>query len=107
MIREISLALIKLHILYHATRQPVYGLALIQELESHGYSLSPGTLYPLLHKLEKAGWLIAEKQVVRGKARKLYWATEAGKVALIEAQVRVRELLAEMDEDRIIPEEGE
>lgn len=107
MLREISLALIKLHILYHAARQPVYGLALMQELASHGYSLSPGTLYPLLHKLEKAGWLVAEKQVVRGKARKLYRATETGETALREAQSRVRELLAEMDEDRIIPEEGE
>ncbi|MBI3957835.1 MAG: helix-turn-helix transcriptional regulator [Chloroflexi bacterium] len=107
MIREISLALIKLHILYHATRQAVYGLALIQELESHGYSLSPGTLYPLLHKLEKAGWLAAEKRVVNGKARKYYRATETGQAALLEAQARMRELLAEMDEGRIIPEEGE
>lgn len=35
----------------------MYGLALIAELRRHGYELSPGTLYPVLHQLEGAGYL--------------------------------------------------
>src|SRR5579875_2736613 len=40
--------LIRLHVLYHAARGPIFGLEMIRELRRHGYELSPGTLYPLL-----------------------------------------------------------
>jgi len=52
-LHEFFLGFIKIHILYHASREPVYGLWLIEELERHGYRLSPGTLYPILHSFRK------------------------------------------------------
>ena len=58
--------------------------------------LSPGTLYPILHNLEKDGYLISEKQLVNGKFRKYYHATALGKKALAEAIVKVNELLVEI-----------
>jgi PadR family transcriptional regulator, regulatory protein PadR len=96
MIRDFFLGFIKLHILYHAAEAPVFGLDLIRELGSHGYDLSPGTLYPLLHKLERDGYLKAEQKVVGGKVRKYYTATRKGKTALAEARTKARELLDEI-----------
>lgn len=45
--------MIRLHILHHANDAPVYGLGIVEELRHHGYEISSGTLYPLLHGLEK------------------------------------------------------
>ncbi len=94
--RDLLLGFIKLHILHHASREPIYGLWLIEELARHGYQLSPGTLYPMLHSLEEAGWLASEERVVAGKVRKYYTTTRKGKAALAEAQVKARELLDEI-----------
>lgn len=100
--RNFFLGFIRLHILFHATQEPVFGLDLIRELARHGYSLSPGTLYPVLHGLERDGFLQSDKQVVGGKVRKYYLATEAGKAALTEAMAKVRELMNEVeDQSRI------
>ena len=96
--RNFFLGFIRLHILFHAAQEPVFGLDLIRELGRHGYSLSPGTLYPVLHGLERDGFLQAEKQVVGGKVRKYYLVTEAGKTALTEALGKVRELMNEVDD---------
>jgi DNA-binding PadR family transcriptional regulator len=96
MLRDFFLGFIRLHLLYHASRGPVFGLDMIRELEEHGYQLSPGTLYPILHGLEKEGYLSSEKQVVQGKVRKYYRATPAGTAALQEATVKVRELIHEI-----------
>ena len=95
--RNFFLGFIRLHVLYHAAHGAVFGLELIEELEEHGYRLSPGTLYPILHGLERDGYLCSEKQVVGGKARKVYRATEAGEDALAEALGKVRELMDEID----------
>ena len=97
MLRGLFPGFIKLHILYHATEGPVFGLDLIRELERHGYRLSPGTLYPLLHTLEREGCLRREERVVNGKVRKYYTATPAGAKVLAEAYVKVRELLDEIE----------
>ena len=96
MLRGLFPGFIKLHILYHAAEGPVFGLDLMRELERHGYRLSPGTLYPLLHTLQREGCLNCEKQVVNGKARKYYTATPEGAKVLAEARVKVRELLDEI-----------
>ncbi len=99
--RDLLLGFIKTHILYHAGREPVYGLWLIEELARHGYALSPGTLYPILHSLEAQGLLVSKKQVVNGKARKCYHLTRAGQRALRQARNRAIELLNEIrDEPR-------
>ncbi|MCL4371368.1 MAG: PadR family transcriptional regulator [Chloroflexi bacterium] len=96
MIRDFFLGFIKVHVLHHAARQPVYGLQLIEGLRRHGYNLSPGTLYPMLHDLEKSGYLIREDRLVGGKIRKYYRATPLGEQALEEARARIRELVAEV-----------
>ena len=90
------LAFIRLHILYHATQAPVFGLDLIRELARHGYNLSPGTLYPMLHGMERDGFLQSYQEVVKGKVRKYYRATPGGKKALTGAHSKVRELVNEV-----------
>ena len=69
MLRDLFLGFIKIHILHHAGQEPVYGLWLMEEPTHHGYTISPGTLYPTLHSLEQAGYLSSEKRVVAGRHR--------------------------------------
>jgi DNA-binding PadR family transcriptional regulator len=93
------LGFIKLHILYHACREPVYGLWLIEELARHGYELSAGTLYPTLHGLEEEGLLVSERRVVEGKMRKYYRLTGTGQEALQQGREKAIELLDEIRDD--------
>lgn len=90
--------LIRLHILHHACREPIFGLGMIEELARHGYRLSPGTLYPIMHGLEKMGLLRSNKQLVNGKNRRVYSATKTGRKTLDKARQRVRELFGELFE---------
>lgn len=94
--RDLFLGFVKLHILYHAGREAVYGLWLIEELGEHGYRLSPGTLYPILHGLKQANLLTSETRVVEGKARKYYRLTQTGRAALAEGKKKAQELLEEI-----------
>ncbi|HMN27826.1 MAG TPA: PadR family transcriptional regulator [Caldilineaceae bacterium] len=100
MIRDFFLGFVKIHILHHAEQGPVYGMALIQELQRHGYELSPGTLYPVLHQLEEQGYLRREERVVGGKVRKYYTSTAAGSQALAEVRPKIQELVDEVLEGR-------
>jgi PadR family transcriptional regulator PadR len=97
-IRDFFLGFIKIHILHHAAEAPVYGLAMIEELRRHGYDLSPGTLYPILHSLARAGYLSRENRVVAGKIRKYYTTTATGREALAEARLKIAELVGEVVE---------
>ena len=96
MLREFFLGFIKIHILHHAAQEPVFGLALIRELARHGYQLSPGTLYPVLHGLAREGYLQCEVRVVQGKVRKYYRTTPRGHQALDEARAKIQELVGEV-----------
>jgi PadR family transcriptional regulator, regulatory protein PadR len=96
MLRELSLGFIRLHLLHHASEGPIYGLEMIEELGRHGYRVSPGTLYPILHRLTADGYLEQEARVVDGRRRKYYRATPAGAAALGEAMARVREFVDEV-----------
>jgi DNA-binding PadR family transcriptional regulator len=96
--REFFLGFIKIHILYHAAKEPVYGIDIMEELARHGYTVSPGTLYPTLHRLTKEGFLKSETRVVGGKVRKYYIATTAGKRVLKESRRKIRELVSEIME---------
>ncbi|HXH08521.1 MAG TPA: PadR family transcriptional regulator [Alphaproteobacteria bacterium] len=96
MLRDFFLGFIKIHILHHAAHAPVFGLALIRELARHGYDVSPGTVYPILHELERAGYLSREDRVVRGKIRKYYRITPRGRRVLAEVRVKIAELVAEV-----------
>ena len=93
---DLFLGFVKLHILYHAGREPVYGLWLIEELSEHGYRSSPGTLYPILHGLQAEKLLTCETRVVEGKARKYYRLTSGGRRALEEGKAKAQELLEEL-----------
>jgi PadR family transcriptional regulator, regulatory protein PadR len=90
--------LIRLHILHHAVGEPVFGLAMAEELARHGYKISPGTLYPLLHGLEKKGYLRSKVQRQGRTFRRIYRATPLGRKALRNAQEKVRELFGELVE---------
>ncbi|MHB8884400.1 MAG: PadR family transcriptional regulator [Methylovirgula sp.] len=97
--RGLYTGLIRLHVLHHAAKGPVYGFAMIEELRRHGYELSAGTLYPILHGLEQKGLLTSVKERVGGAERRVYRATPAGHKALIAAKAKVRELFGELFED--------
>ena len=97
--RDIFAGLIKLHILYHASKEKIFGLWIIEELRRHGYELSPGTLYPMLHRMEKRGYLKSEKEIVKGKIRRVYSITGQGMDMLTEAKSKVRELFGELFEN--------
>ncbi len=92
--------LIRLHILHHASEEPIFGLGMIEELARHGYRLSPGTLYPIVHGLEMKGLLRSQQQQVNGKIRRVYSATPAGRKALQAAKQKVRELFGELFQDK-------
>lgn len=96
MLRDLELGAIRLHILHHASRVPVYGSWMAQELERHGYQVSYGTLYPALHRMEKEGLLVREDRVENGKVRKYYAATEKGLKELERARRTIRELYREV-----------
>ena len=98
--REFFLGFIKIHILYHASQEPVFGVELAAELARHGYGISPGTLYPTLHRLEKDGYLASTSKVVNGKRRRYYQATAAGKLVLEESKKKIRELVTEVMEGK-------
>ena len=99
--RDLLSGLIRLHILHHAAHEPIFGLGLIEELGRHGYRLSPGTLYPILHGLEKSAYLHSRKELVAGRQRRLYEITDAGRAALAQGKVKVWELFRELFEDEL------
>lgn len=92
--------LIRLHILHHAVKEPFFGLWMKEELEEHGYRISPGTLYPLLHGLEKKGLVTSFEKRDGKTSRRFYKATPAGRAALVEAKKKVKELHDEIFKDK-------
>jgi len=97
--QQLYSGLIRLHVLHHAAQGPVYGLWLIEELARHGYKLSSGTLYPMLHNMEERGYLRSAAERSGKLARRVYRATASGKRALANARRKVSELFAELFED--------
>ncbi len=95
-VRKLFLGFISIHILHHAQKEPFYGAWMIEELKQHGYNMSAGTLYPILHSLEKDGLLSSTERIVEGKIRKYYTATEAGISVLKEASKKAYELFGEI-----------
>lgn len=89
---------VRMHILYHAAKEAIYGAEMIEELKRHGYKIGPGTLYPILHHLEKNGYLAAEHEVVEGKRRKNYRITNKGRKLMNDAQAKLNELFSEVVE---------
>lgn len=98
--QELYIGLVRLHVLHHAAEGPIFGLGIIEELGRHGYRLGPGTMYPLLHSMERRGWLRVNSEIVEGRKRKIYEATTEGRRALSLARNRVRELYEGMFEKK-------
>lgn len=96
--RDLYSGLIRLHILHHAVEGPIFGLEMAEELARHGYRISLGTLYPLLHGLEKRGYLRSSQKRNGQSIRKEYRATPLGRKALKAMKVKVRELFGELNE---------
>lgn len=99
--KEIYGGLVRLHVLHHACQEPVFGQGLMDELARHGYRLSPGTLYPILHGLEKDGQLKSTVEKAGKTSRRTYVATAAGRKALRAAKGRVWELFRELFEEEL------
>jgi DNA-binding PadR family transcriptional regulator len=101
--KDLYSGLIRLHILYHAAEEPIFGLRMVEELGRHGYKLSTGTLYPILHGLEKKGYLRSREHRLGRTTRRVYRATALGRKALLKAKERVSELFGELFEAEPLP----
>jgi len=97
--RQFFLGFVRTHILFHAAEAPIFGVEITEELARHGYRLSPGTLYPILHGLAAAGYLRRASKVENGRVRKYYSITSQGRWALGEAKKRLKELVKEVLEE--------
>lgn len=95
-LRKLFLGFIHIHILHHAKESPIYGTWMLEELRGHGYSIGPGTLYPILHNMEADGLLHRTDRNVSGHIRKYYSITEKGEYVLKEAQEKAYELFKEI-----------
>jgi len=97
--REILLSFWKLHILHHARWEPIHGQGILEELRRHGYEISPGTLYPLLGRMERLGWLKGKTDPHGGRrARRDYRLAAAGRRVLASIRGPLRELYEEIEE---------
>ena len=99
-LRSLFAGFVRLHVLYHANKHAVCGVEIMEELRHHGYSVGPGTIYPVLRDLELAGYLSCQEQIVAGKRRKNFRATAKGRKLLTQAREKLQELAAEIIEDR-------
>ena len=97
--RDLYSGLIRLHVLHHAAQEPIFGLGMIEELGRHGYRISPGSLYPLLHGLEQKGYLRSREERNGKSLRRVYRATARGRKALGSVTQQVRELFRELAEE--------
>jgi DNA-binding PadR family transcriptional regulator len=97
--KDLYSGLIRLHILHHAAKETIFGFWMVEELARHGYRMSTGTLYPILHGLERKGYLRSYVERDGKTSRRFYKATPAGKKALKSALAKVRELYGELFEE--------
>ncbi|MGL4740938.1 MAG: PadR family transcriptional regulator [Sarcina sp.] len=97
-IRKIFNGFIYIHILHHGEKGEFYGSWMIEELEEHGYKVSPGTIYPIFRTMVEEHLLEKNERVVDGKVRKYYKTTEEGKTLLADLKASLAELTHEVTE---------
>jgi PadR family transcriptional regulator, regulatory protein PadR len=95
-VREFRTAAIRLHVLHHAADRELHGAWMISELHEHGHDVGPGTLYPLLHRMEDAGLLVSRGETVEGRRRRLYAITDRGREVLADCRAALGELAGEL-----------
>ena len=105
--RDLVGGFVRLHVLHHASSGPIFGVGIIERLAFLGYVLSPGTLYPILHGLEKDGLLRSRAEVVGKKRRRIYEITNDGRRTLILSRSRLWELFKDLFEHELSPETAE
>jgi len=98
LIKQFFHGFIRIHILYHASKNAVCGVWIMKELRRHGYKISPGLLYPTLHALEEEGYLKSEKKTEQGKMKKYYTTTSKGSKILENSRLKIKELVGEVME---------
>ena len=96
---DLFAGLMRLHVLHHASKEPVFGFWFIEELARHGYKVSPGTVYPMLHGLERKGYLRSTTERLGKRSRRVYRATPLGRKVLADAKKKVNELFGELFEN--------
>ena len=94
--RSFDRGAVQLHVLHHAAEGEIHGAWITEELARHGHRISPGTLYPTLHRMEKEGLLRSRTKIVDGRRQRLYAATARGRRALEQARRTLRELADEV-----------
>jgi DNA-binding PadR family transcriptional regulator len=94
------LGFMRLHVLYHADKEPICGAELMEELRHHGYDIGPGTLYPMLHQMQEGGLITSEDEIVDGKRRKNLRLTPNGRKVLAKAREQLKELVGEVLDDK-------
>ncbi len=95
--KKLILGFMRVHILHHASEENgVYGSWMLDELKEHGYDISPGTLYPILHEMKEQGLLSVIDKTVGGKIRKVYRTTQKGDRTLEQMKGSIRELSKEV-----------
>ena len=102
--RDLMAGFVRLHVLHHASSGPIFGIGIIEKLAFHGYVLSPGTLYPILHGLERDGFLRSRAEIVGRRRRRLYEITPSGRTILLLSRVRLWELFKEVFERELSPD---
>jgi DNA-binding PadR family transcriptional regulator len=95
-VKEFLRGAVRLHILHHAAEREIHGAWMIDELAKHGHRISPGTLYPTLHRMEEEGLLRSREVTVDGRRRRVYRATARGRRALDQMRRALGELAAEV-----------
>ncbi|MHB1931211.1 MAG: PadR family transcriptional regulator [Acidimicrobiales bacterium] len=96
MLREFLRGAAQVHVLHHAAEGEVHGAWLAVELRRHGYDISTGTLYPMLHRMEQTGLLVSRQELVEGRNRRVYAATDIGRAELGHLRTAVAELAEEV-----------
>jgi DNA-binding PadR family transcriptional regulator len=94
--REFLRGAIRLHVLHHAALGELNGAWMADELARHGYKVSPGTLYPTLHRMEEEGLLVSRRQVREGRVLRMYRATKEGRACLADGRAVLSELAGEL-----------
>lgn len=102
--RDLIGGFVRLHVLHHASSGKIFGIGIIEKLAFHGYVLSPGTLYPILHGLERDGFLTSHAEVVGKKRRRVYEITAEGQKTLMLGKARLWELFKEVFDDELSPD---
>lgn len=87
---------IQMHVLHHAAEREVHGAWMTAELAHHGHTVSPGTLYPTLHRMEAAGLLVGRDDVLNSRRVRYYTITDAGRAELDTGRATLRQLAAEL-----------